>query len=86
MKTICQAKLFVQVSYKNFSRVPHGFKDFYAILGIPVEATRAEIEEAYVHKVKFCQYKDSMVGNSKEGLHSDDLQTAYDTLTDPTFR
>ena len=39
-----------------------------------------------MQKVKFCQYKDSMVGNSKEGLHSDDLQTAYDTLTDSTFR
>jgi hypothetical protein len=59
-------------------------KDYYALLGVPREATVTEIKRAYRKLAK--QYHPDVNKNPDAGQRFAEITEAYDTLTDPDRR
>lgn len=57
----------------------------YDILGISMDATIAEIEQAYRQQVRLC-HPDLFPNNEPAHLRFQQIQTAFDILHSPTFR
>ena len=60
-------------------------KDYYKVLGVPKDATEAEIKKAY-RKLARENHPDANKGNAKAEERFKEISEAYDVLSDTTRR